>query len=300
MLGYHFQLEVMTMSFSFSSTFIHRIGDKPHFSIVGGQRIGKSRLCERLLFDVGEPLVLKSQPQITDGKTIATRDVSHYPHPLFHVTEHPGFPTHGIYQGTLRTNEKLFETNLLKRIEKTKDSVIFVTSDGSINEIKRIALIDQEQKYLPLLQKRAAHLIVLVNSTNPNSPRAQEVVRELSDHCAPIKVIAIDLEARDLDVIPNLLTEIQSDRLSLVEEIDITFSEEVQKLPSDHWIKLQSEDMIRSEMTSFRRIDDFDELRSSFLKYHFVHDLIYNSYNVDTGELRVKLLIKEIDHIKTS
>ena len=111
---------------------------------------------------------------------------------------------------------------------------IVVTTDGSVTEIPREDYLEAEERVIRELQELGKPFVVLLNSAQPQSPRAQSIAadiqRQYDVRCLPVNCLELG-EPEITELLRGLLYEFP------LRELDLFLPTWVEALPPDHPIK---------------------------------------------------------------
>jgi stage IV sporulation protein A len=145
------------------------------------------------------------------------------------------------------------ETGTRKVIEEHATIGLVITTDGSFGELPRENFVEAEAATISQLKKQRKPFLLLVNSQAPYKEETQELVHSLEKKYGVITMAANCEQLRKEDVtkiLSNVLYEFP------VTEIQFFVPKWVEMLPSDHELKAQILDCIRTKMKEFHHIKD--------------------------------------------
>ena len=132
---------------------------------------------------------------------------------------------------------------------------IVVTTDGTITDIPREDYLEAEERVIRELQELGKPFVVLLNSEQPESDRAQTIRNEISEQydvtCLAVNCLTLDEDAIT-GIIKGVLYEFP------MKELDLFLPPWVDALPFDHPIKSGLYAAIREESTHLRRLRDVE------------------------------------------
>lgn len=132
---------------------------------------------------------------------------------------------------------------------------LVITTDGTITDIERQNYIEPEARVINELKEIGKPFLVIVNSANPSSERAQNLRAEIAEQYGVTCLVknCMTLDKDDVTgIIKALLYEFP------LYEIGIYLPAWVNALPMDHSIKAELYDAIRSNLSSAYRIRDVE------------------------------------------
>ena len=130
---------------------------------------------------------------------------------------------------------------------------IVVTTDGTITDIPREDYLEAEERVITELKELGKPFLVVLNSAQPHSERAQAIRADLAGRydvsCVCVNCLELD-EGAVSDIIKGVLYEFP------VKELDLYLPPWVDALPYDHPIKSDLYQAIRAGAEGMRRIRD--------------------------------------------
>lgn len=132
---------------------------------------------------------------------------------------------------------------------------IVVTTDGTITDLPRESYLEAEQRVIRELKELGKPFLVLLNSAQPNSDRAQSIREELARQydVTCVAVNCLELEEREIStLLKSVLYEFP------IKELDLFLPPWVEALPADHPIKAALFSTIREQAKSLCRIRDVE------------------------------------------
>ena len=129
---------------------------------------------------------------------------------------------------------------------------LVITTDGSITEIDRSDYVSAERRVIKELKEINKPFIVLLNSTEPQSERAQMLCHELSSEYE-VPVIAVNCERLDSDDISHIIETVLFE--FPLREINIRMPSWIESLGSEHWLNKEIYESI------FDKIDGVEKIR---------------------------------------
>lgn len=169
---------------------------------------------------------------------------------------------------------------------------LVVTTDGSITDLAREDYIEAEGRVISELQSINKPFVVLLNTTNPKSERAQTVKMEIEQKygVTVMPVNCLDLEADDINaIIEQILFEFP------IKEIAINIPDWIEVLDNGHWLKSALYDQVLASITNVSRIRDTKTIMEKIREYENVKTIEYS--NINLGEGTVLLEISTDDNL---
>ena len=169
---------------------------------------------------------------------------------------------------------------------------IVVTTDGSITDIPREDYIEAESRAISELKEINKPFIVLLNSVDPDSQKAQRVKAEIeARHDIPVvSVNCAKLSQSDIqEVIKAVLFRFP------LKEISIDIPDWVELLESNHWLKKSVYDSVLSSIKSVFRISDYTNVLKSLESCENIEKASVAEINL--GEGTVHFNVKTADRL---
>jgi len=266
-----------------------RTGGDIYVGVVGPVRTGKSTFIKRFMETVVIPnidnIYLKERardelPQSGSGKTVMTAEPKFVPEDAVEINigdettmsvrliDCVGYMIPGaagqIEDGAERmvatpwfdheiTMTEAAEEGTRRVIRDHSTIGLVITTDGSICGIPRENYVEAEERVIGELKEIGKPFLLVLNSADPNSDRAQNMKTELSEKygVSCICVNCLTLREDDIEQILNkLLCEFGA------EEYYVWLPEWVEALPNDHAIKTELYKEIASASTEVKKLKD--------------------------------------------
>ncbi|MDQ0188492.1 stage IV sporulation protein A [Alicyclobacillus cycloheptanicus] len=144
---------------------------------------------------------------------------------------------------------------------------IVVTTDGSIAEIPREGYVEAEERVVEELKELGKPFVIVVNSANPEHPRAQDLRAALAEkYDVPcIALSCTTLTSHEINVVlREALYEFP------VKEVNVNLPNWVMVLDEDHWLRQSFQTCVRETIQDIRRIRDIDRVVANFTNYDFI------------------------------
>lgn len=186
--------------------------------------------------------------------------------------------------------ETAAEIGTKKVIQEHSTIGILVTTDGSITDIPREDYINAEERVANELRSLNKPFIIVLNSSNPNSPYTQDLAKNLSEKYNT-SVIPTNCENLSLEDINNMFSKILYE--FPLEQININFPKWVDGLDFSHPLKVQLFDEIKENFGNLSVLKDVSPCVDSINE----SDIISKSYIEDimlgTGRIKVSIVLKD-------
>ncbi|WAH39626.1 stage IV sporulation protein A [Alicyclobacillus fastidiosus] len=144
---------------------------------------------------------------------------------------------------------------------------VVVTTDGSVAEIPREGYVDAEERVVEELKELGKPFVIIVNSVNPEHPRAQDLRDELMTKY-DVPVIALSCATVTTHEINYVLREALYE--FPVKEVNVNLPNWVMVLDDEHWLRQEFHNSVRDTIQDIRRIRDIDRIVAQFSDYEFV------------------------------
>ena len=172
------------------------------------------------------------------------------------------------------------EIGTRKVISEHSTIAIAVTTDGSISEIPREDYLEAEERVIRELQELGKPFIVLLNSAEPHSDRAQAIGRDISSrygvNCVPVN--CLELGEEDVGaLLKAVLYEFP------LRELDIFLPPWVDALPGEHPIKAGLYDAIRAGTEQLRHIREVETVVAGLGDCQDISQAVITAIDLGTG-----------------
>ncbi|MCD7919008.1 MAG: stage IV sporulation protein A [Clostridiales bacterium] len=165
---------------------------------------------------------------------------------------------------------------------------IVVTTDGTITEIPREDYLEPEERAIRELQELGKPFLVLLNSDEPTSPRAESIRADIESRygVACLAVNCLMLEEQDItNIIRAVLYEFP------LREMDLFLPPWVDALPMSHPIKEELYAAIRQQGAALRRISSVQAAVSALEGCPSVSSASLTRLNLGTGVVQVQIAV---------
>lgn len=144
---------------------------------------------------------------------------------------------------------------------------IVVTTDGSVAEIPREGYVDAEERVIAELKELGKPFVILVNSVDPESTRAQNLRVELAEKY-DVPVLTLSCSTVTVHEIHAVLREALYE--FPVKEVNVNLPSWVMVLDDDHWLRKDFQVSVQETIQDVRRIRDIDRVVANFSNYDFI------------------------------
>jgi len=176
------------------------------------------------------------------------------------------------------------ETGTHKVICEHSNIGLVITTDGSITDIAREDYVAAEDRVINELKALGKPFIVLINSTDPFSHKAQEVKAQIeAKHSIPsLTINCQELEKSDINnIIEKVLFEFP------LKEIGVDMPDWVDVLENEHWLKKDIFSSILTSIAKVSKISDAQKICDSISKCDSITSSEIMSISLGEGTVRV-------------
>ncbi len=157
---------------------------------------------------------------------------------------------------------------------------IVITTDGTISEIPREDYQSAEDRVIEELQELGKPFIVLLNSSEPDSPRAQAIAADIARrhgvNCTPVNCLELSEEAT-ADILRGVLYEFP------MRELRLYLPAWVDALPMNHPIRAELYEAVREQATSLRHIREVKDVVAMLGEGENIEQASVTSMDLGTG-----------------
>ncbi len=163
---------------------------------------------------------------------------------------------------------------------------LVITTDGSITEIDREDYVQAEERVINELVKIGKPFVIVINSTNPNSDKAQALKAELEEKYG-VGVMALncaELSAKDIhDIMQGVLFEFP------LCEVCVNAPRWIEGLDMSHPLRQSVYDAIMCATENAHTIKDANRIAEMLGEYDFVKAAKLNMANLGDGSVEIEL-----------
>lgn len=264
-----------------------------YIGVVGPVRTGKSTFIKRFMDDLVVPgienefvraRVVDELPQSGTGKTIMTTQPKFVPneavrldfgdnaHCNVRMVDCVGYWVPGAIGNMeaemprmVRTPwfddeipfEEAAEIGTRKVITDHSTIGVVMTTDGSITDIPRESYMDAEERVVNELKATGKPFVIVINSTDPNGARAQQLKEELEKKYG-VSVVTLDALHMTSDAATDLLGQVLMEFPMTM--LHIRLPGYMMELPMDHWLMQRILQPVREAVPQMARMRDHQSL----------------------------------------
>lgn len=163
---------------------------------------------------------------------------------------------------------------------------IVITTDGTVADIPREDYLEAEERVITELKELGKPFIVLLNSANPYSERAQTLQADIAERynvtCLAVNCLTLD-ESAVSEIIRGVLHEFP------MRQMELFLPPWVDVLPFDHPIKSQLYSVIREETANLHRLRDAEYAVSAMGESEGISSVILQRMDMGSGVVTVTL-----------
>ena len=173
-----------------------------------------------------------------------------------------------------------------KVIEEHSTIGIVVTTDGSVTDIPREDYLEAEERVIEELKALGKPFLVLLNSQNPDSERAQILQADRAVRydvtCLAVNCLALDEEAVS-EIICGVLHEFP------VKQLNLFLPSWVDALPFEHPIRQSMYNVIREETAGMQRLRDAEHAIAAMGDREELGSAVLNRMDMGSGVVTATL-----------
>ena len=293
-----------------------RTGGDIYIGIVGPVRTGKSTFIRRFMESVVLPQIpddarreraVDELPQASAGRTIMTTEPKFIPEEAVRIRpddgteffvrlidcvgymvrgaigqledDHPRMVTTPWYDHEIPMTEAA-ELGTRKVIAEHSTIGVVITTDGTIADIPREDYLEAEERVIRELQVLGKPFIVLLNSSDPKSSRAEAIARDISSryevNCVPVNCLELSEEAVAA-VLKAVLYEFP------MQELDLFLPPWVDALPAEHPIKTALYEAVRQGTEQLHHIREVEHVIAALGRCENISEAKITSIDLGTG-----------------
>lgn len=173
-----------------------------------------------------------------------------------------------------------------KVIEEHSTIGIVVTTDGSVTDIPREDYLEAEERVIEELKALGKPFLVLLNSQNPDSERAQILQADIAERydvtCLAVNCLALDEEAVS-EIICGVLHEFP------IKQLNLFLPSWVDALPFEHPIRQSMYSVIREETAGMQRLRDAEHAIAAMGDREELGSAVLNRMDMGSGVVTATL-----------
>jgi stage IV sporulation protein A len=157
---------------------------------------------------------------------------------------------------------------------------LVITTDGTISEIPREDYIESEKRVVDELKAINKPFIVLLNSTEPNSDRVQQLAGQMAgEYQVPVlPVSCMELSENEIKrILAQLLFEFP------VREIKVDIPKWVVRLPKEHWLKSTIFNSISQSAKKIEKIREIQQMLQELSDCEYIRESQITNLDLGRG-----------------
>ncbi len=167
---------------------------------------------------------------------------------------------------------------------------VLVTTDGSITEIERDDYIEAEQRVVNELKAINKPFIIILNTSRINNIETVNLTSRLEEkYNVPVQPVdVLNMKEKDItDIFEKILKEFP------VKEINIDIPEWIEKLKTEHWLKVNYINLVRDICKNISKVRDIKDSTDNFNDLEFLEASVIKEMNMGEGIARLDLSPKK-------
>lgn len=182
------------------------------------------------------------------------------------------------------------EIGTQKVIQEHSTIGLVVTTDGSISEFAREDYLPSERRVVQELQEIEKPFVILLNSINPESTKAQELCGQLrEEYAAP--VIAVNCAEMDMEDI-NRIMQTALFEFPVV-EISFFLPRWMECLSKEHWLKQSLTDALLDAVAPAEKVRDVYDAVDALQQCEYIQTVGVREAQLGNGKIGVEVTPRE-------
>lgn len=181
--------------------------------------------------------------------------------------------------------DKAAEIGTQKVIKEHSTIGVVVTTDGSITDIERYEYVEAEERVIRELKEIGKPFVILLNTREPESERANNLKKELEEKYDATVVVAscADMEEDDIkEVIKAVLFEFP------ITEIHIDFPEWIDALENTHYLKESLFETVRAAVKNAQIVKAAPTIVKLLEENEYIDNAYCEKINLGDGKIFIK------------
>ncbi|MFW5998301.1 MAG: stage IV sporulation protein A [bacterium] len=179
-----------------------------------------------------------------------------------------------------------------KVIQEHSTIGLVVTTDGSFSDIPRNNFVMAEERVINELEEIGKPYVIVLNSNEPESSKAQKVKEQLEDkyQVPVIPADCLNLEKNDINqILKRVLYEFP------IKEFYLNLPQWINKLNKDHWLRTSYDKTIRESVQNVYKIKDVNQVIENITENENTKDVYLEE--IDLGEGRALISVGLLDEL---
>ncbi|NMM65625.1 stage IV sporulation protein A [Clostridium sp. P21] len=186
--------------------------------------------------------------------------------------------------------EEAAEIGTKKVINEHSTIGLLVTTDGSITGINRDDYVEAEERVVNELKSINKPFIIVLNSEKPYDPDTITIKKSLEEkYDVPVQTMdVLNMKQEDItNIFQRILREFP------IKEINIDMPEWIEKLDSNHWLKVDFINVVKDMCKNIYKVRDINRSMDGLKDVEFIGRSDVNEINMGEGTSRVTINPKE-------
>ncbi|MBQ6569590.1 MAG: stage IV sporulation protein A [Clostridia bacterium] len=166
---------------------------------------------------------------------------------------------------------------------------LVITTDGSITGIDRAEYEEAEERVIDELRQIGKPFVVLLNSTEPDSPACAELCAAMSEKYS-VPVTPVDCRTVDEAQIKQILSLILME--FPVKKIGFDLPRWLVELEKEHWLRSEIFGAVRNSCTGIDKVSRIADLRTAFDGSEYISDCQNLGIDLGKGCAEIKLNLR--------
>jgi len=182
--------------------------------------------------------------------------------------------------------EEAAEIGTKKVINEHSTIGLLITTDGSITDINREDYVEAEERVVNELKSINKPFITVLNSQHPYDPDTVALKKELeSKYDVPVQTMdVLNMKEEDVtSVFKRVLKEFP------VKEINIDMPEWIEKMDTQHWLKVNFINLVKEMCDTIYKVRDIDRSLQGVRDIEFIDEPVIKEINMGEGTARIDL-----------
>lgn len=167
---------------------------------------------------------------------------------------------------------------------------LVVTTDGSISDIDRAEYEEAEERVINELKGINKPFIVLLNSTEPDSPASKQLAAELSEkYGVPVEAVScMELDENEIKrILARVLFEFP------IKEIKVDMPKWVSSLEKEHWLRSSIFSSIQKSARNAEKIREVSDIADRISECGYIRYAETSAADLGSGKARLRVELDE-------
>ncbi len=186
--------------------------------------------------------------------------------------------------------DKAAEIGTRKVIREHSTIGVVMTTDGTICDIPRRDYVEAEERVVSELKEIDKPFIIVLNSAEPTSPRAEKLRAELSEKYATpvIAVSCLELTSRNIEeIIKAVLYEFP------LNEVSVDLPRWIDALPMEHYLKASLFTSVREALLPLSKISQLGAAAEALSGNEYIKSASVARISPDCGNAVIEMAVRD-------